>query len=67
LRLAESAVAATRRRNPFFLDTLAWAWYRSKDASKAAGVEREAIALLPPNAQGGLHDELTTALRTFTK
>jgi tetratricopeptide (TPR) repeat protein/tRNA A-37 threonylcarbamoyl transferase component Bud32 len=67
LHLAQNAVAATNRTNPFFLDTLAWAYFRSGDATKAAETEREAIRLLPADATGGLHDELQRGLETFTK
>jgi tetratricopeptide (TPR) repeat protein len=65
LKLAQDAVSATARKNPFFLDTLAWAWFRNGEPSKAVDVEREALALLPPNSTGGLHDELAGALKTF--
>ena len=65
LPLAESAVSATNRRNPFFLDTLAWAYFRTGNAPKAAATERDALSLLPANAKGGLHDELARGLSTF--
>lgn len=65
LELAEKSVASTKRTNPFFLDTLAWAYFRSGSAGKAADTEREALHLLPPNAKGGLHDELDQGLKTF--
>jgi tRNA A-37 threonylcarbamoyl transferase component Bud32/tetratricopeptide (TPR) repeat protein len=67
LQLAQNAVAATKRSNPFFLDTLAWAYFRSGDAPKAAATERDALRLLPSGATGGLHDELQHGLDTFTK
>jgi tRNA A-37 threonylcarbamoyl transferase component Bud32 len=67
LHLAENAVAATNRTNPFFLDTLAWAYFRSGDAPKAAETERDALRLLPSGAKGGLHDELQHGLETFTQ
>jgi eukaryotic-like serine/threonine-protein kinase len=67
LHLAQNAVAATHRANPFFLDTLAWAYFRSGDAPKAAETERDALRLLPADAKGGLHDELQHGLETFTK
>jgi len=67
LHLAQNAVAATNRTNPFFLDTLAWAYFRSGDAPKAAETERDALRLLPSDAKGGLHDELEHGLETFTK
>ncbi len=67
LHLAQNAVAATHRTNPFFLDTLAWAYFRSGEATKAAETEREALNLLPAGATGGLHDELQSGLATFTK
>jgi tetratricopeptide (TPR) repeat protein/tRNA A-37 threonylcarbamoyl transferase component Bud32 len=66
LQLAQNAVSATNRKNPFILDTLAWAWFRTGDAAKAAETEREALRLLPANATGGLSAELSQALKTFT-
>src|ERR1035441_3065490 len=65
LQLSQNAVAATSRKNPFFLDTLAWARFGNGETDKAADVEREALALLPPNSSGGLHDELASALKAF--
>jgi tetratricopeptide (TPR) repeat protein len=65
LELAQKAVSATARKNPFVLDTLAWAYYRSGDRSRALETEREALRLLPANAKGGLHDELEASLKTF--
>jgi serine/threonine protein kinase len=44
--LAEEAVAATHRKNPGFLDTLAAAYAESQQFDKAAAVEQEAIGLL---------------------
>ena len=66
LKLASDAVSATNRKNPFILDTLAWAWYRTGDAARAVATEREALGLLPAKATGGLSLELTRALKTFT-
>jgi tRNA A-37 threonylcarbamoyl transferase component Bud32/tetratricopeptide (TPR) repeat protein len=65
LQLAGNAVQATDRKNPFFLDTLAWAYYRTGKVGDAVETERAALGLLPPNAAGGLHDELASALKTF--
>ena len=65
LSLAQKAAAATRRENPFILDTLAWAYFRSGDAPKAVQAEQEALRLLPAGAKGGLHDELDRGLKTF--
>ena len=65
LELAHKAVAATGRRNPAILDTLAWAYFRTGDHAAAVATEREAIALVPAGAQGGLHDELKQGLNTF--
>ena len=59
------AVFSTNRKNPFFLDTLAWAYFRTGDTPKAAETERQAISLLPADAKGGLHDELDRGLNTF--
>lgn len=65
LRLALKATASTSRKNPFILDTLAWAYFRSGDAPKAIQAEEEALHLLPADAKGGLHDELDRGLKTF--
>jgi tetratricopeptide (TPR) repeat protein len=65
LRLAQDAVAATKRNNPFFLDTLAWAFFRTGNAAGAVDTERDALRLLPADAKGGLHDELDRGLKTF--
>jgi eukaryotic-like serine/threonine-protein kinase len=65
LQLAQSAASATGRKNPFILDTLAWAWFRSGDASRAVQTEQEALGLLPASSAGGLRGELTRALKTF--
>src|SRR5262249_50238781 len=43
LELAGRAVAATNRKNPFMLDSLAWACFRNGRAKEAADVEREAL------------------------
>jgi tetratricopeptide (TPR) repeat protein len=65
LDFAERAVAKTQRKNPLILDTLAWAYYRNGRPADAVSTEREALALLPANARGGLHDELERNLKTF--
>jgi tetratricopeptide (TPR) repeat protein len=65
LALAEQAAAKTERKNPILLDTLAWAYYRNGKSAEAVSTEREALALLPANARGGLHDELERGLKTF--
>lgn len=65
LSLAQKAADATGRGNPFILDTLAWAYFRSGDAAKAVQAEQAALRLLPPGSKGGLHDELDRGLKTF--
>jgi tetratricopeptide (TPR) repeat protein len=65
LVLAQKAASSTDRKNPFILDTLAWAYFRNGDAAKAIDAERDALRLLPSDAQGGLHDELDRGLKTF--
>jgi tetratricopeptide (TPR) repeat protein len=65
LQLAKSAVSSTQRENPFFLDTLAWAYFRTGDAQMAVETERAALRLLPADAKGGLHDELAHGLESF--
>jgi len=46
VHFAETAVAATNRKNPVFLNTLATAYAAIGQFAKAVGVEQEAIALL---------------------
>jgi tetratricopeptide (TPR) repeat protein len=65
LLLAQKAASSTHRTNPFILDTLAWAYYRSGDTARAIEAERDALRLLAPDAKGGLHDELDRGLKTF--
>jgi len=65
LSLALKAVSSTNRKNPFFLDTLAWSYFRNGDVAMAVETEREALRLVPVDAQGGLHDELDRGLKTF--
>jgi len=65
LELAQHAVASTGRKNPFFLDTLAWACFKNGKTAEAVQDEREAISLLPADAKSALRDELNVALKTF--
>ena len=65
LQLAQNAVSSSKRQNPFFLDTLAWAYFRTGNAPKAVETEREALRLVPADAKGGLHDELARGLDSF--
>lgn len=65
LQLAQDAVDATKRTNPFFLDTLAWAHFLNGRAAVAAQTERDALALLPAGSKGGLQYELERGLKTF--
>jgi serine/threonine protein kinase/tetratricopeptide (TPR) repeat protein len=46
VNLAEAAVAATKRKNPDFLDTLAAAYAENREFTKAISAEGEAIALV---------------------
>ena len=65
LPLAQNAVASSKGQNPFFLDTLAWAYFRTGNANKAVESEREALRLVPADAKGGLRDELSAGLNQF--
>ena len=67
LELALRANRATRESNAMFLDTLAWAYFRSGDAPSAVRTERQALALVPAgNALGqGLRSELEQGLTQF--
>jgi tetratricopeptide (TPR) repeat protein len=60
--LAERAVAATERRNPLVLDTLAAAYAGVGRFAEAAGVQREALSLLP---EGKLKWEYGARLKLF--
>jgi serine/threonine protein kinase len=51
VELAEAAVRNTRRNNPAFLDTLAAAYAETGQFDKSVLTEREAIALLPSDAE----------------
>jgi hypothetical protein len=50
--LARKAVAAMKRKDPHTLDTLAAAYAASGEFEKAVSTEREALALLRPEATG---------------
>jgi serine/threonine protein kinase/tetratricopeptide (TPR) repeat protein len=67
LELALRATRATKEANPLFLDTLAWAYFRSGDAPSAIRTERKALGLVPAgNALGqGLRNELEQGLAQF--
>jgi tetratricopeptide (TPR) repeat protein len=67
LELALRANRATRDSNAMFLDTLAWAYFRSGDAPSAVRAERQALSLVPAgNALGqGLRSELEQGLAQF--
>jgi tRNA A-37 threonylcarbamoyl transferase component Bud32 len=51
LNIAEPAVAATRRTNAAYLDTLAAAYAETQQFAKAAAVQQEAIGLLHGEAE----------------
>jgi tetratricopeptide (TPR) repeat protein/tRNA A-37 threonylcarbamoyl transferase component Bud32 len=51
VQLAEAAVAATSRKNPDYLDTLAAAYAEMQQFDKASAAEREAIGLLKTEAE----------------
>ena len=59
---AEKAVAATNRKDPMFLDTLAAAYAEAGEFSKAVGVQNEAIGLLQNET---LKKELATRLKLY--
>ena len=67
LELALRANTATKEPNALFLDTLAWAYFRTGDASSAIRTERQALGLVPAgNALGqGLRSELEQGLAQF--
>jgi tetratricopeptide (TPR) repeat protein len=67
LELALRANRATKDSNAMFLDTLAWAYFRSGDARSAVRAERQALSLVPAgNALGqGLRSELEQGLAQF--
>ena len=67
LELALRANHDTKDSNAMFLDTLAWAYYRSGDSPAAVRAERRALSLVPAgNALGqGLRTELEQGLAQF--
>jgi cytochrome c-type biogenesis protein CcmH/NrfG len=67
LDLALRASRATQETNPTFLDTLAWAYFRTGDTAAAVRTERKALSLVPAgNALGqGLRSELEQGLAEF--
>jgi serine/threonine protein kinase/tetratricopeptide (TPR) repeat protein len=67
LELALRATRATKESNALFLDTLAWAYFRTGDAPSAIRAERKALSLVPAgNALGqGLRLELEQGLAQF--
>jgi tetratricopeptide (TPR) repeat protein len=67
LDLALRASRATQETNPTFLDTLAWAYFRTGDTAAAVRTERKALSLVPAgNALGqGLRSELEQGLAQF--
>ncbi len=67
LELALRASRATQETNPTFLDTLAWAYFRTGDTAAAVRTERKALNLVPAgNALGqGLRSELEQGLAQF--
>ena len=50
VKLAEKAVAATQRKDPMYLDTLAAAYAETGDFARAVRTQKEAIALLRDEA-----------------
>ena len=67
LELALRATRATGESNAMFLDTLAWAYFRTGDAALAIQTQRKALSLVPAgNALGqGLRVELEQGLAQF--
>jgi tetratricopeptide (TPR) repeat protein len=68
VQLAEAAVAATSRKNPDYLDTLAAAYAETQRFDKAVAVEREAIALYhtePQKKEAGSHLSLYQANKPY--
>jgi serine/threonine protein kinase/tetratricopeptide (TPR) repeat protein len=59
---AEKAVAATNRKEPGFLDTLAAACAEAGEYAKAVSIEKEAIALVPEES---LRKDLETHLKLY--
>jgi tetratricopeptide (TPR) repeat protein len=67
LRFASQAVDASKRLDPRALDTLAWAYFRSGDRTKAAETMRLALALTPAAPKTPLRASLEMGLRQFEK
>ena len=68
VQLAEAAAAATSRKNPDYLDTLAAAYAETQQFDKASAVEREAITLYqtePQKQKAGSHLSLYQANKPY--
>ncbi|MFN7934680.1 MAG: protein kinase [Bryobacteraceae bacterium] len=63
LQYALKAVQASQEKNPFCLDTLAWAYFRSGNAAAAVEASRKALKLLPP--AGALYNEILAGSKQF--
>ncbi|MBS1826774.1 MAG: protein kinase [Acidobacteria bacterium] len=63
LQYALKAVQASQEKNPFCLDTLAWAYFRSGNVGAAVETSRKALKLLPP--AGALYNEILAGSKQF--
>jgi tetratricopeptide (TPR) repeat protein len=50
IRFAQRAVRSSEERNPGYLDTLAWAYYRNGDVRAAVEAQRKALRVIEANA-----------------
>jgi hypothetical protein len=70
LELGARANQTTGGKNPVILDTLAWAYFRNGEVSKAIETVRYALLLLPATGTGretGLRKEISDTLAEFEK
>ena len=65
VRLAEQACAATSRKNPFALDTLAAAYAEAGRFEEAVTAAREALEKLPASSDAGLSQQIRGRLALY--
>ena len=62
---AEAAVATTKRKNPYYLDTLAAAYAEAGQFAKAVAIQKEAIVLISANTSTYLKSVLEAHLKLY--
>ena len=63
LAYANRAVKMSEEKSPNFLDTQAWAYFRTGNLQKAIEIEQKALSMIPENSP--LRSDFESALKTF--